>query len=276
MAVIIETVFESAVTETNKDTYTGSYIEDRKTVIEFDMRKKDWQKILKTESGINWYKKTYRVDVHEFSTFHSPIIYRFIMARGYYLGTDGSRKYFTPEPSEVSTHHHMSRNIIRLACFLAVICGVSLRNIALIYSSLFQVPVSRSCIKRWIDEIGSGLCEKDILRKIRILKEPSECHIDAYYPLGTDRCVMVIKDDYDRILITHETDSENGEEAGIFLQKLKDFGLNIKFAFSDYSKSFTSAIQEVFPEAKFQADHFHTAKNIWKHLKKALPEYRRR
>ena len=162
MSVTIETRFESAVTETNKDAYTGSYIEKKKTVIEFDMRKKDWGKILKTDSEINWYKKTYTVDVHEFSTFHSPIIYRFVMSRGYYFRTDGSREYFTPEPSEVSTHHHMSRNIIRLACFLTVICGVTLRNIALIYSALFQVPVTKSCIKRWIDEIGSGLSEDDI------------------------------------------------------------------------------------------------------------------
>ena len=86
---------------------------------------------------------------------------------------------------------------------------------------------------------------------------------------------MVIKDDYDRILITHEADSENGVEAKNFLRKLKDSGVNVVTAFSDYSGSFTSAIKEVFPEAKFQADHFHTAKNIWKHLKKALPGYRK-
>jgi len=86
---------------------------------------------------------------------------------------------------------------------------------------------------------------------------------------------MVIKDDYDRILITHETDSENAEDAKKILKKLKNFGINIDFAFSDYSKSFTPAIREVFPEAKFQADHFHTVKNIRKHLRKALPEYRR-
>ncbi len=48
MAVIIETGFESAVTESNKEAYTGSYIEDRKTVIEFDMRNMNRQKIRKT------------------------------------------------------------------------------------------------------------------------------------------------------------------------------------------------------------------------------------
>ena len=32
----------------------------------------------------------------------------------------------------------------------------------------------------------------------------------------------------------------------------------------------------VYPQARFQADHFHTVKNIWGHLKKALLSYRRK
>jgi hypothetical protein len=46
-------------------------------------------------------------------------------------------------------------------------------------------------------------------------------------------------------------------------------------AFSDYSQSFTEAIKAVFPHARFQADHFHTVKNVWGHLKKSLLSYRR-
>ena len=41
------------------------------------------------------------------------------------------------------------------------------------------------------------------------------------------------------------------------------------------TQSFTEAIQAVYPHARFQADHFHTVKNIWGHLKKALLSYRR-
>ena len=47
-------------------------------------------------------------------------------------------------------------------------------------------------------------------------------------------------------------------------------------AFSDYSASFTEAMQAVWPHARFQADHFHTVKNIWEHLKKSLFAYRRK
>jgi transposase len=46
-------------------------------------------------------------------------------------------------------------------------------------------------------------------------------------------------------------------------------------AFSDYSQSFTEAIKAVYPQVRFQADHFHTVKNIWGHLKKSLLSYRR-
>jgi len=104
----------------------------------------------------------------------------------------------------------------------------------------------------------------------------TECHIDGYYPRGTDHCVMVVKDEHDRILMTQEVGSENGADARQFLQKLKDRGLNVTAAFSDYSQSFTEAIKAVYPQARFQADHFHTAKNIWGHLKKALYSYRRK
>jgi hypothetical protein len=94
--------------------------------------------------------------------------------------------------------------------------------------------------------------------------------------MGTDNCVMVVKDEHDRILMTHETKSENGDDARKFLKRLKALGLNVTSAFADYSESFSGAIQEVFPQARFQADHFHTVKNIWKHLKKSLLSYRRK
>ncbi len=86
---------------------------------------------------------------------------------------------------------------------------------------------------------------------------------------------MVVKDEHDRILMTYETESENGDDARKFLKRLKALGLNVTSAFSDYSPSFTEAIKEVYPHARFQADHFHTVKNIWKPLKKSLLSYRR-
>jgi len=99
--------------------------------------------------------------------------------------------------------------------------------------------------------------------------------MDGDDPLGTDHWVLVVKDAHDRILITHEAASENGDEARQLLQHIKARGLNVTAAFSDYSPSFTEAIKAVWPHARFQADHFHTVKNIWGHLKKSLLSYRR-
>src|SRR2546422_1689837 len=184
--------------------------------------------------------------------------------------------YCTPTIQGVSTSQHMSHSVIRLSGSLAVVCGVSLRHIALLFSVLFLIPITKSSIKRWIDDIGSHLPPPEaMLRHLLALAPATECHIDGYYPLGTDNCVMVVKDEHDRILITHEVASENGEDARQCLQHIKDLGLNVTAAFSDDSQSFTEAIKAVWPHARFQADHFHTVKHIWGHLKKALLSYRR-
>src|SRR5262249_1474967 len=132
-------------------------------------------------------------------------------------------------------------------------------------------------IKRWIDDIGVHLPPpEEMLRQLLALAPATACHIDGYYPLGTDHCVMVVKDEHDRLLITHEAASENGDDASQFLHPCKGLGLNVTAAFSDYSQIFPQAIKAVFPHARFQADHFHTVKNIWGHLKKSLPSYRRK
>ena len=276
MAVTVQMQFESAVTEMYQDTFVGSSIENGTTIIQFDLRKLDLQCALGTTAPICWRQEPYHVDIHALSTFHNPIKYRFIVAQGYYLNDQNQRVYFTPEIKGVSTAQHMSHSIIRLACYLAVVCGVSLRHIALIFSSLFLIPITKSSIKRWIDDIGSHLpAPEEMLRQLLALTPATECHLDGYYPLGTDHCVMVVKDEHDRILMTHEAASENGDDARQFLQKLKDLGLNVTAAFADYSQSFTEAIKAVYPQARLQADHFHTVKNVWGHLKKSLLSYRR-
>ena len=276
MAVTVQMQFESAVTEMYQDAFVGSSIENGATIITFDLRQRDFHHELGAPSTLYWRKEAYHVDIHELSTFHNPIKYRFILTQGYYLDGQNQRMYFTPDIKGVSTAQHMSHSTIRLACYLAVVCGVSLRHIALLFAALFLIPITKSSIKRWIDDIGSNLpTPEEMLRHLLALTPVTECHIDGYYPLGTDNCVMVVKDEHARILMTHEAASENGDDARQFLQRLKDHGLKVTAAFSDYSQSFTEAIKSVYPHARFQADHFHTVKNIWGHLKKALLSYRR-
>jgi Transposase len=276
MAVTVQMQFESAVTEMYEDAFVGSAIENGTTIIMFDLRKHDFHQELGTQAKLCWRKEAYHVNVHELSTFHNPIQYRFILAQGSYLDDQNQRVYFTPAIQGISTSQHMSHSGIRLACYLAVVCGVSLRHIALLFAALFLIPITKSSIKRWIDDIGAHLpTPAEMLRQLLVLAPATECHIDGYYPIGTDHCVMVVKDEHDRILMTHEAASENGDDAKQFLQQLKDLGLKVTAAFSDYSQSFTEAIKAVYPQARFQADHFHTVKNIWGHLKKSLLSYRR-
>jgi Transposase len=276
MAVTVQMQFESVVTELYQDAFVGSSIENGTTIIQFDLRNLDFQRALETTSTICWRKEPYAVEIHELSTFHNPIKYRFIVAQGSYLNDQNQRVYFTPDIQGVSTSQHMSHSVIRLACYLAVVCGVSLRRLALLFSVLFLIPITKSSMKRWIDDIGVHLpTPEEMLRQLLAITPATECHIDGYYPLGTDTCVMVVKDEHDRILSTHEAASENGEDARQFLQRCKDLGLKVTAAFSDYSQSFTEAIKAVYPHARFQADHFHTVKNIWGHLKKSLLSYRR-
>src|SRR2546428_2908395 len=276
MAITVQMQFTSAVTEIYQDAFVGSSIENGTTVLQCDLRQHDFHQALGTKATLCWRKESSQVDVHELSTFHHPMLYRFIVAQGAYLNDQHQRVYFTPEIQGVSTAQHMSHSVIRLACYLAVVCGVSLRHIALLCSVLFLIPITKSSIKRWIDDIGSHLpTPEELLRQLLALTPATECHIDGYYPLGTDHCVMVVKDEHDRILMTHEAASENGDDARQFLQHVKDLGLNVTAACSDYSQSFTEAIKAVWPHARLQADHFHTAKNIWGHLKKSLLSYRR-
>ena len=184
MAVTVQMQFESVVTEMYQDAFIGSSIENGATIITFDLRHLDFQRELGTTSTISWRKNTYHVDVHELSTVLNPIKYRFILAQGYYLGDDNRRMYFTPQIKGVSTSPHMSHSIIRLSCYLAVVCGVSLRHIALIFSSLFLIPITKSSIKRWIDDIGSNLpTEEEILQQLLALKPVTECHIAIPWPI---------------------------------------------------------------------------------------------
>src|SRR5467141_1894615 len=276
-AVTVQMQFTSAVTEIYQDALVGSSIENGTTVIQFDLRRHDFHQELGTKATLCWRKEAYHVDVHELSTFHNPMAYRFIVAQGCYRNDRHQRVYFTPEIKGVSTSQPMSHSVSRLACSLAVVCGVSLRHLALLFAVLFLIPMSKSSIKRWIDDIGVQLPPPEaMLRQLLALAPTTECPMDGYDPLGTDSWVMVIKDEHDRILITHEAASENGEDARQFLQRGKDLGLKVTAAFSDDSQSFTEAIKAVYPHARFQADHFHTVKNIWGHLKKSLLSSRRK
>src|SRR6266702_3651791 len=225
MAVTVQRQFTSAVTERYQDACVGSAMANGTTLIQFDLRHHDFHSALGTQTKSCWRKESYHVDVHELSTFHKPMTYRFIVAQGSYRQDNDQRLYFTPTIKGVSPSQPMRHSVIRLACSLAVVCGGSRRHMALLFSALFLIPMTKSSIKRWIDAIGSHLpTPEEMLRHLRALTPGTECHSDGYDPLGTDHGVMVVKDEHDRILMTHEAAAENGADARQCLQRFKDPG----------------------------------------------------
>jgi hypothetical protein len=165
----------------------------------------------------------------------------------------------------------MSHSVIRLSGYLAVVCGVSLRHVAVLFAALVLLPLTKASIKRWIDAIGSNWpTPEERLRQLLALAPATECHMDGYSPLGTENCVLVVKAAPDRILMTHAAAAAHGDEAQQLLPRCKALGLQVTAAFSDYAPSFTEASKAVYPQARVQAAHFHTGKNSWGHLQKAL------
>ena len=78
MAVTVQMQFESVVTEIYQDAFVGSAIENGTTVIQFALRRHNFPQELGTQATLCWRQEAYQVDVHELSTFHNPILYRFI------------------------------------------------------------------------------------------------------------------------------------------------------------------------------------------------------
>src|SRR6266481_4637844 len=137
MAVTVQMQFASAVTELYQDAFVGSSMENGTTIIPFDLRQHDFHQELGTQAPLWWRQEASHVEVHELSTFHNPMTYRCIIAPGSYLDDQHQQKFFTPEIQGVSTSQPMSHSVIRLACYLAVVCGVSLAHRPRLYATLF-------------------------------------------------------------------------------------------------------------------------------------------
>jgi hypothetical protein len=217
MAVTIQRQCASAVTELYEDAFGGSSMENGTTMITFDLRQHDFHQDLGTQARLWGRKEASHVAGPELSPFHHPIIYRFIVAQGAYLDTENQRRYFTPESKGVSTAQPRSHRGIRLACYLAVVCGGRLRPMALLFSVLFLIPMTKSSSQRWIDAIGAPLpTPEELLQPWLALTPATAWPLDGDYPLGTDPCVMVVKDEPGRSLMPHEAAAEHGEDARKF------------------------------------------------------------
>ena len=82
MAVTGPRQFESVVPEIDEDALVGSSIENGPTMIQFDLRKLDLQRVLKTTAALCWRKEPDAGEMQALSPFHHPITYRFMVAHG--------------------------------------------------------------------------------------------------------------------------------------------------------------------------------------------------
>src|SRR6266853_49824 len=105
--------------------------------------------------------KVWKTTRHALATFHPPSTYRFRVAQGVYRNAQNQRVSCTPAIKGGSTSQHMSHSVIRLACSLAVLCGGSLRPLALLWSALFLIPMTKASSNRWMDDMGTPLPTPD-------------------------------------------------------------------------------------------------------------------
>lgn len=264
--LIIQVPITTEVIEKNADLQPSGKVEDNRIIIELDTRKRDFHKQfdLKRKVKISWTKER-TFDVQELSGFSWPIVYRVTTADGYYSKAAGERVYFTPEISGLSTKRKVSDVVLRLAIFLYVIVGIGSRKASWLMEVLFQVTVSKSTLDRWVDEVADSLPSSKEMVKLLHQKHPiTQGHLDELFPVGTEACVLALKDEHGRIIVAQEVEKRDEEHVKPFLEGLQKLGLDLKAFYIDHWQAYFNAIRAVYPQAEIQYDYFHILQNIWR------------
>jgi hypothetical protein len=272
----IQIPVKTEVIAKNEDICTQGKFEDGKVVIEMDTRRRDYKKLWNVPRGecIRWINER-TFEVQELSSFAWPIVYRIITADGYYQN-NGERVYVTPAIEGLSTRKKVSDVVVRLAVFLSIIAGLGYRKASWLMEVLFRIVVSKSALERWVDEIAEHLpSADDIVKLLNQQNEITEGHLDELFPLGGKACVLVLKDEHGRIIVSEEVEKRDEDHVKPFLARLKRLGLKIKTFYLDHCQAYVNAIEAGYPEAEIQFDYFHILQNIWRHAWKELCGYRR-
>lgn len=264
--MIIQVPVTTEVIEKNASLQPNGKVEDKRVIIEIDTRKRDYHKLfnLKRKVTIGWINET-TFDVQELSGFYWPIVYRITTATGYYADAAGQRVYFTPELPGLCTKRKVSDVVLRMGVFLYVIVGLGSRKTSWLMEVLFQVTVSKSSLDRWVDEVADSLPSSEEMIKLLHQQLPiTQGHLDELFPLGTQACVLALKDEHGRIIVAKEVKNRDQEHVKPFLEDLKKLGLDFKAFYIDHWQAYFNAIRAVFPEAEIQYDYFHILQNIWR------------
>jgi hypothetical protein len=275
--MVIQLPVMTEVLEQNADLHPSGKAEDNQIIIEFDTRQRDYCKMFKLKRSVqlHWINER-SFDVQELSGFAWPIIYRITTADGYYINEQGQRRYFTPELQALSTQRKVSDVVLRLGVFLCIIAGLGARQASWLLQVLFQVTVSKSALDRWVDQVADALPSEDEMVKSLHLKKPiTQGHFDELFPLGTQSCLLVLKDEHGRIVSAQEVKQRDEEHVQPFLERLKRLGLELQAFYIDHWPAYAQAIKAVYPQAAIQLDYFHILQNIWRKVWAEFRTHRR-
>jgi len=275
--MLVQIPVTTEVIEKNADLQPRGKVEENRIVIEFDTRQRDYHKLfnLKRSVKISWINEL-TFEAQELSAFSWPIVYRITTATGYYAAEPGQRVYFTPEVAGLSTQRKVSDVLMRLGVFLCIIAGLGARKASWLMSVLFQVTISKSALDRWVDEVADSLPSEDEMVQLLHQQKPiTNGHLDEIFPLGTEACVLVLKDEHGRIVAAEEVEKRDEEHTKPFLERLKRLGLDLKVFYIDHWPAYFNAIGAVYPEAEIQYDYFHILQNIWRKVWDEFRAHRR-
>ena len=278
MAVSVRVPVSTEVIEQNSDSkITGAY-EDGRLVITLDTRNQNHHRRLGLGGKVKLhFGQSREYEAQELSGLAWPIVYRVIVQDGYYVDRQGQRVHFTTEARGLDSRRGVSLVLMRAAILLLVIAGVGFRKGAFLLSHLFHVTISKSALQRWVEEIAGALPDGDEM--IRLLDEQKpirEAHFDELFPKGSDVCVLVVKDEHGRIVVTQEVDKRDETSVKPLLERLKALGLKLETFYIDGYKSYYNAIVSVFGKAvQIQYDYFHIIQNAWRTLWKWAVAHRR-
>jgi hypothetical protein len=254
------------VIEKNADLKPKGQVADNRIIIEFDTRQRDYHKLfhLKRSVALHWYNER-TFEVQELSAFSWPLVYRITTADGYYLNTSGQRVNFTPQVHGLSTKRKVSDVALRLGVFLCIIAGLGTRKASWLMNVLFQLSVSKSSLDRWVEEVADALpSEDDRVRLLHQQQPITQGHFDELFPVGTDACVLVLKDEHGRLLAAQEVAQRDEAHVKPFLTRLPRLGLQLTTFYIDHCQAYFNAIGAVYPQAEIQYDYFHLLQNIWR------------
>jgi len=278
MSCYIKVPINTEVIESNPDCKISGGYEEGTLVITIDTRNENiHQRLgLGTKTRLYWGKERSFI-IQELSSLLWPICYRILAREGYYVNNQGEKVYFTTNANGIDQHRHVSKVLMRSAILLLVIAGMGFRRVSWLMNILFHVDVSKSSLQRWVGEVADEIPNSDeIIKLLNEKQEISEGHLDEFFPLGMNHCVLVLKDEHGRILATQKVENRDEENVKPFLQRFKDLGLSFKAFYTDGCKAYYNAIREIFGGSiPIQYDYFHIIQNAWRHLWKWSVFHRR-